>query len=98
MFAAGLVPDTSTRNKLITNLVNFLSTGPCALPWCDLYQVDNGNVSATFTNRPVVGGVFSLLARDMSVKPLGATANSAMTLPVPIFILLVSLLSASCTL
>lgn len=96
MFAASLVPDTTTRNKLITSVVNFLSTGPCTLPWCDLYQVNTGDVSATFVNRPVVGGVYSLLARDLPVKPLGATSiptNSAMALSMPISILLVSVLS-----
>ena len=93
MFAAGLVPDTTTRNKLISSVVSFLSSGPCALPWCDLYQVNSGEVSTTFVNRPVVGGVYSLLARDLPVKPLGATskqANSAMALSVPITIFLVS--------
>jgi hypothetical protein len=75
---------------------HFLSSGPCTLPWCDLYQVNSGDVSATFVNRPVVGGVYSLLARDLPVKPLGATSNltnSAMALSVPITILLVSVLS-----
>jgi len=91
MFAAGLAPDTATRNKLITSVVNFLSSGPCTLPWCDLYQVNTGNVSTTFVNRPVVGGVYSLLARDLPVKPLGATsnlANSTIALSVPITIFL----------
>ena len=93
MFAAGLVPDTTTRNKLITSVVTFLSSGPCTLPWCDLYHVTSGDVSTTFVNRPVVGGVYSLLARDLPVKPLGATSNptnSVKALSVPITILLVS--------
>ena len=93
MFAAGLVPDTTTRSKLISSVVSFLSSGPCTLPWCDLYQVNSGDGSATFVNRPVVGGVYSLLARDLPVKPLGATGNptnSAKAFSVPITILLVS--------
>jgi hypothetical protein len=96
MFAAGLVPDTATRDKLIGSVVNSLSSGPCALPWCDLYQVNSGEVSTTFVNRPVVGGVYSLLARDLPVRPLGATSNptnSAMAFSVPITIFLVSDLS-----
>jgi len=95
MFAAGLVPDTTTRNKLITSVVSFLSSGPCTLPWCDLYQVNSGEVSTSFVNRPVVGGVYSLLARDLPLKPLGATnnpTNSAMAFSVPITIFLVSIL------
>ena len=93
MFAAGLVPDTTMRNKLITSVVTFLSSGPCTLPWCDLYQVNSGDGSTTFVNRPVVGGVYSLLARDLLVRPLGATSNltnSVKALSVPITILLVS--------
>ena len=95
MFAAGLVPDTTTRNLLITSVVTFLSSGPCNLPGCDLYQVNSGEVSTTFVNRAVVGGVYSLLARDLPLKPLGATnnpANAATAFSVPINILLVSVL------
>jgi hypothetical protein len=96
MFAAGLVPDTATRNKLISNVVYSLSSGPCTLPWCDKYQVNTGDVLTEFVNRPVVGGVYSLLARDLPVRPLGATSNptnSAMAYSVPITIFLVSDLS-----
>jgi len=96
MFAAGLVPDATTRNKLISSMISFLSSGPCDLPWCDLYQVNGGSFSPTFVNRPVVGGVYSLLARDLPVKPLGTTVsqnNSAMALSIPIYSLLVSILS-----
>jgi Domain of unknown function (DUF1793) len=97
MFAAGLVPDASIRNKLITSVVNFLSSGQGNNGWCDLYEVNGGNVTS-FVNRAVVGGVYSLLARDMSVKPLGAISdqtqsNSAVALPMPMHLLLVSLLS-----
>jgi hypothetical protein len=94
MFAAGLVPDTATRSKLISSVVYFLSSGPCTLPWCDKYQVNNGDVLTEYVNRPVVGGVYSLLARDLPVRPLGATTtNSAMAFSVPITIFLVSDLS-----
>ena len=96
MFAAGLVPDATTRNKLISSMISFLSSGPCDLPWCDLYQVNGGSFSPTFVNRPVVGGVYSLLARDLPVKPLGATSkpnNSEMAFSVPMTIFLVSVLS-----
>jgi hypothetical protein len=96
MFAAGLVPDTATRNKLISSVVYFLSSGPCTLPWCDKYQVNTGDVLTEYVNRPVVGGVYSLLARDLPVRPLGATSNptnSAMAFSVPITIFLVSDLS-----
>ena len=75
MFSAGLVPDTTTRNQLIAGIAKYLSTGPCTGPMCDLYQVNGGSFSPTFVNRPVVGGVYSLLARDMPVKPLGAIGN-----------------------
>jgi len=85
MFSAGLVPDTTMRNKLISSIVKYLSTGSCTAPWCDLYQVNGGSFSPTFVNRPVVGGVYSLLARDLPVKPLGATGdqnNSAIALSI----------------
>ena len=101
MFAAGLVPDTTTRNKLIASVVKSLSSGPCTLPWCDLYQANNGGIHPKAgVNRPVVGGVYSLLARDLPVKPLGATSNptnSAKAFSVPIYILLVSVLSHDVT-
>src|SRR5260370_10419170 len=99
MFAAGLVPDTATRDKLITSVATFLSSGQGDKPWCDLYEVNTGNIT-TFTNRAVVGGVYSLLARDISVQPLGATEtkSAAAALSMPIYILLVSLLSCVATL
>ena len=96
MFAAGIVPDETTRNKLITSVYHFLSEGPCTLPWCDRYQVTNGEVDKALVNRPVVGGVYSLLARDLPVKPLGATSipnNSEMAISVPMTIFLVSVSS-----
>jgi len=96
MFAAGIVPDETTRNKLITSVHRFLSEGQCTLPWCDRYQVTSGAVDNALVNRPVVGGVYSLLARDLPVKPLGATSkpnNSEMAFSVPMTIFLVSVLS-----
>ena len=98
MFSAGLVPDTldtTMRNKLIASLLNYLTTGSCTAPGCDLYQVNGGSFSPTFVNRAVVGGVYALLARDLPVKPLttGNQKNSATTLSISVYLLLVSLLS-----
>lgn len=41
--AAGLVPDTSTRDTLVKSAYLFLSFGPTdSSSWYDLYQVDTG--------------------------------------------------------
>ena len=88
LFAAGLVPDTTTRDKLIQSVSYFLSSGPVGgNGWCDLYQVDMGNTT-TFGNRVVVGGVYSLLARDLPVKALSVTGgqntNTGSATPSPV--------------
>ena len=70
LFAAGLVPDTSTRDKLIDSVSLFLSSGLTSdYGWCDLYDAGTGK-GANFGNRAVVGGVYSLLARDLPVKTI----------------------------
>ena len=93
LFAAGLVPDTAMRDKLIDSVSRFLSSGPtndCG--WCDLYDVNKGNCTV-FGNRAVVGGVYSLLVRDLPAKALIAKTGSATLLLISWSVTTVSALS-----
>ena len=97
LFAAGLVPDTLTRDKLIDSVSLFLSSGLTSdYGWCDLYDAGTGK-GANFGNRAVVGGVYSLLARDLPVKTIftESSQNTGTTFatPLPWSVIMVSALS-----
>jgi hypothetical protein len=63
MFCAAIA-STETRDMFIKDLVNWVNTTPTSLPFTDLFQTDTGKIpeGIQFKARPVVGGMFSLLA------------------------------------
>lgn len=63
MFAAAVAkPDT--QQMFISKIANWINTTPSWRAFTDLYDVNSGGYPGgiQFTARPVVGGVFSLLA------------------------------------
>jgi hypothetical protein len=64
MFAAGLVPDTTVRDSIVTKVQYYIKNAPDDLPWSSLYQVVNGSAATNSFNEPNVGGVFALLVRE----------------------------------
>jgi hypothetical protein len=65
MFAAGLAPETSTRDLLISRAKNFLQSGDSNLPWASYIGATDGKAVDSTFNRPSIGGVYALLARDI---------------------------------
>lgn len=62
MFAASIA-DESTRTDLHNLLVKWINETPQTTPYGDLFDGDTGGYTgADFTARPVVGGMFALLA------------------------------------
>lgn len=64
---AGAIAEESTRTELINLLVKFINETPQTGPFGDLFDGDTGAYTgADFTARPVVGGMFALLALPSS--------------------------------
>jgi Domain of unknown function (DUF1793) len=59
-WTAAIATDTSVRDALIGNLVDYISSGLNHVPLSDLYDTVTG-ITAGFQARPVVGGHFALL-------------------------------------
>lgn len=63
MFAAA-VASKSTRDMFVSTIARWINETVSYRPLMDLYDVDTGDFAKGifFTARPVVGGVFSILA------------------------------------
>jgi hypothetical protein len=68
-FAAGLVPDTTTRDNIISKVQYYIKNAPDNMPWSSLYQVINGSAVTGSFNEVNVGGVFALLVREYVFSP-----------------------------
>ncbi|KZS93132.1 DUF1793-domain-containing protein [Sistotremastrum niveocremeum HHB9708] len=68
LFLAATAGDLSTRSLLISLVHNYLSAGQSHVPFGDFYNIYNGE-SRQWQARPVVGGLFSILALNQT-KPI----------------------------
>lgn len=60
IWTAAFMTDTTTRDMLISAVLNYASDGQNDTPFGDLYDTTNG-VAGSFKARPVVGGHLALL-------------------------------------
>lgn len=73
MFCAAIASD-ETKQMFLSALVNWLQKTTTNFPLTDLYGSDEtGYPGITFINRPVIGGLFALLALE------GAPTNGYIT-------------------
>ena len=62
MFCAAIA-STETRDMFINDLALWVNEAPTEAPFTDLYRTDNGNWPGNhFKARPVIGGMFAILA------------------------------------
>ncbi|WP_433606106.1 glutaminase domain-containing protein [Dactylosporangium sp. CA-139114] len=79
--AAFLTGQSAARDMLIGKAYTFANTTPSRVPFSDWHDTDSGNQNG-FTARPVIGGVFALLALRPTLNgltgswPLGTPAAS----------------------
>jgi hypothetical protein len=74
-FAAGLVPDTTARDSIISKVQYYIQNAPDQRPWSSLYGVVNGSATADNFNKPNVGGVFALLVREYVLSSFSQIDN-----------------------
>lgn len=69
MFVAA-VADQSTRDMFVRDIAKWVNETPTSLPFSDLYNTNDADFppGITFKARPVVGGMFALLALPKGSK------------------------------
>ncbi|KAG8768664.1 hypothetical protein FRC15_005037 [Serendipita sp. 397] len=77
VFAAGVAPDITTRNLIISAAQDYIQNGKDAMPWPSIHDSKGGNATvAGVYNRPAVGGVYALLVQDLGSTVSTANSNS----------------------
>ncbi|KAF7306293.1 Ricin B-type lectin domain-containing protein [Mycena indigotica] len=67
LWTAASANDASLRQSIVDGVYRFINTSPSRVPFSDWYDTVNGGANG-FRARPVIGGMFSILAQGLN-KP-----------------------------
>ncbi|KAK7035760.1 ricin B-type lectin domain-containing protein [Favolaschia claudopus] len=76
LWTAASASDASLRQSIVDGVFRFINTSPSRVPFTDWYDTVSGTQSG-FQARPVVGGMYSILAQSLNKPGLPAATPSS---------------------
>ncbi|KAF7306294.1 Ricin B-type lectin domain-containing protein [Mycena indigotica] len=76
LWTAASASDSSVRQSIVDGVYKYINTSPSRVPFSDWYDTVSGS-SNGFQARPVIGGMFSILAQGLNKPGLPAATPSS---------------------